>query len=188
MLQVAGGDGPGEAAEPLTVAQRDAEAAHEARARGVQPRPDRRRGEGCGPVEHRHGQAEPGAGGHHVDHAPQVGVEAAAHVLQVHDHPVEARTGQQPVELGAVEPVGVEDGQPRGPIGVDVVAVPRLARAPVAVLRGDQAAHVDLCGEEGVDPAGEVRGDRGGMGQQTEGAAGQEIRCGEDPIQSGTSM
>jgi hypothetical protein len=120
-----------------------------------------------GPVQHHHRHPGPRRRLHAQGHGPDVGVVAAAHVLQVDQQHVDGRQGLggrlQRLDRVAVEAGGQDAGAPVG-LGLDADHV--LGLAPHPVLGAEQAGRADARGDQPIDGVGQLGGDAGGVAEQ----------------------
>ena len=174
-----GADEEGEFAEGHAVAEGDVVDADEGGGFGVRRAFDGG-ADGILAVEDDDAFAVGGGGFHAVDEGGEVGVEAAANVLEINDEGVEiAELGGGGVTVFAVEAV---DGEAGG--GIPAVGDFFLVQiAADAVFRAEEGAEVDLgSAVEEVDGGRAVAVVAAGVGDQADAEAGEaaELAAGED--------
>ena len=104
-------------------------------------------------IQDHEAETELAGGDHRVVHGPDVGVEPRADVLDVEDHGLHLRLGEEAGELRRVGPVRVVDRHPGPLVHVGVLRGTGLGRAAEAVLGSEHAADGDAGGHHGVHDA-----------------------------------
>ena len=166
-----------ELAERQAVAHRDRAGADEALPARTKRQPLDRSAGGIGPVEHPHALAMLGGGFEHVKQGRDVGVDAAAEVLQVDQDRVER--AHRLAGRAAVLAVEAEDGDSVGRVG-EVRGLHHIVLevAADAMLGAEHGGHVQPGRGQRVEAVRQVVGHRRRMGEQAPRACPRAAREG----------